>query len=124
MIYLDTHAIIWLAAGQLKKFSKTAVQLINNNHLFYSGIVKLEMQVLYEIKRIKLPAEELLTELNNTIGLSICQLSLSDIATQAIKLNWTRDPFDRLIVANAMLKAKPLLTIDETIHKHYKFAVW
>ncbi len=32
---------------------------------------------------------------------------------------WMRDPFDRLIVAQASLAAAPLLTKDRTIREHY-----
>src|SRR4051812_19791138 len=124
MIYLDTHVVIWLSGGCLNKFNKSTLQLIENNQLTCSAMVSMELQLLYEIKRITLPAEELMAELSKTIGLTICDLPLSDIAFQANKLHWTRDPFDRLIVANAMVEAKPLITKDKTIHKHYKLADW
>ena len=37
---------------------------------------------------------------------------------------WTREPFDRLIVANAMADGVRLLTADEMILRHFKDAVW
>jgi PIN domain nuclease of toxin-antitoxin system len=37
---------------------------------------------------------------------------------------WTRDPFDRLIVANAMADGAPLITADETILANFRDAVW
>jgi PIN domain nuclease of toxin-antitoxin system len=38
------------------------------------------------------------------------------VVTQAMPLSWTRDPFDRLIVATAILHRAPLVTRDERIH--------
>ncbi|MCF7950382.1 MAG: hypothetical protein K9L57_01970 [Spirochaetaceae bacterium] len=37
---------------------------------------------------------------------------------------WTRDPFDRLITAQADIQAASLLTKDGTIRTHYPKAVW
>jgi PIN domain nuclease of toxin-antitoxin system len=36
----------------------------------------------------------------------------------------TRDPFDRLIVANALVENLPLLTFDENIRAHCSLAFW
>ncbi len=43
---------------------------------------------------------------------------------QSIKINWTRDVFDRIIVAQASIGDHKLLTRDRNILKHYKHAVW
>ena len=37
---------------------------------------------------------------------------------------WVRDPFDRLIVAQAIANEAPLVTKDEKIRRHYRRAVW
>jgi PIN domain nuclease of toxin-antitoxin system len=37
---------------------------------------------------------------------------------------WTRDPFDRIIVAQARLRGAPLLTKDRTIQTHHAEAFW
>ncbi|CAN5501715.1 hypothetical protein BH23ACT3_BH23ACT3_09460 [soil metagenome] len=44
--------------------------------------------------------------------------------TAADSLPWTRDPFDRLIVADAIAAATPLLTRDDTIHANCDVAIW
>ena len=46
------------------------------------------------------------------------------IADQALELDWTRDLFDRLIVAQAALDGAALVTTDKVIRKHYSKAVW
>lgn len=40
------------------------------------------------------------------------------------ELAWTRDPFDRLICAQALADAAPLLTADRTVHEHLDMTVW
>jgi PIN domain nuclease of toxin-antitoxin system len=44
-------------------------------------------------------ADEFLT---NRFGVTINQHPFTDICSKALALTWTRDPFDRLIVAHAI----------------------
>jgi len=38
--------------------------------------------------------------------------------------DWTRDPFDRIIVGNAAAENAVLITKDNSILEHYEHAVW
>lgn len=124
MIYLDTHVVVWLYAGLIKKLSKKAIDLIENNDICISPIVKLELCYLQEIERIKPSAQEIVRHLQTQIGLSICDAPFEEIVNKALSFNWTRDPFDRLIVANAACTHARLLTKDDSIRQHVKLAVW
>ena len=53
-----------------------------------------------------------------------CSMPFRDVAMEALQEKWTRDPFDRLIVANAKAAGAPLVTKDEHIRKHYRRAIW
>lgn len=53
MIYLDTHVVVWLYCGLTDKLSDLAKSLIDDHEVYVSAIVRLELQYLYEIKRIK-----------------------------------------------------------------------
>ena len=50
MIYIDTHIAVWLYAGEVEKFSDHAKDLLNDNDILISPIVRLELQYLHEIK--------------------------------------------------------------------------
>jgi len=52
VIYLDSHIVVWLYTGLTQKLSNLAKELINNNEIFISPIVRLELQYLYEIGRV------------------------------------------------------------------------
>jgi len=44
---------------------------------------------------------------------------------EALPLDWSRDPFDRIIVAQAIANHDAvLLTADAHIRSHYRRAVW
>lgn len=124
VIYLDTHVVLWLYEGLLKRFSKSALRLLEDNDLLISPIVKLELQFLHEVKRSTRSSEPIVNELGSQIGLAICDIAYEEVVNKAIELNWTRDPFDRLIVANALCRGVPLLTKDRNIRRHSKLAIW
>jgi len=123
--YLDTNVVRWLAPGEVSAVSRRAQDLIEAADLFVSPMVLLEIEYLAEIKRVKAGAIEHLAKLHSSIGLQVCQLSLAEIAAVAQVEKWTRDPFDRIIVANAKVNGvAPLITSDEQIRANYVNAVW
>jgi len=124
MIYLDTHTVVWLYAGDKSKFTNKGLTLINENDLLISPIVKLELQYLLEIKRITQTPDAIISDLNKRIGLKTCQKPFEKIIQNSIKQTWTRDPFDRIIVAHAALDDLMLLSKDKTILGSYEFARW
>jgi PIN domain nuclease of toxin-antitoxin system len=124
LIYLDTHIVVWLYAGQVQTFSQPIKNLINDQELYISPIVRLELKYLYEIQRVVDDSNTIITDLSNRIGLNICDKDFSAIVDQAMSLTWTRDPFDRIIVANASLSQNHLITKDQNILDHYPHARW
>jgi PIN domain nuclease of toxin-antitoxin system len=93
-------------------------------HLSFRPMVILELQCLYDIGRARAPAPRVVETLARDIGLSVCGLPFAAVVEQALKQNWVRDPFDRLIVAHASANDATLITRDEKIRRHYKRAIW
>lgn len=124
MIFLDTHIVCWLYAGKTELISPTAIQAIETNQLFVSPIVELELQYLFEIKRISQQASEILNALRSDIGLQIADENFQQVTNASKMLSWTRDPFDRVIVGHALYKKIPLITCDKTIQQNFEQAIW
>lgn len=124
MIYLDTHVVVWLYAGKIKKLSEQAKELINDHEVIISPVVRLELQYLFEIQRVTDEANKIVFDLSDRIGLKMCDKSLNTIVISALDLSWTRDPFDRIIVANAAVNHNILLTKDQNILENYEKAMW
>ena len=57
-------------------------------------------------------------------GVLMTDDSALDVVDRAMKLTWTRDPFDRLLVATALLHDAPLITRDRRIHECFAGASW
>ncbi len=122
--YLDTHAVVWLYAGDLSLFPKKALRLIEDAEIKISPIVQLELQYLWEVERIKVKPEKILKALETNPGIKVCAEDFEKIVAASVHQSWTRDPFDRIITAQASLADAFLITKDESIHKHYKKTVW
>lgn len=124
MIFVDTHVVIWLYDKLLDKLSKDAIQQIEDNELLISQMVRLELQSLFEIGRIKVSPETIIKDLNKSIGLNVSQMKVEQVFDQAIDYQWTRDVFDRLITAEAETMGFALVTKDQNILANYKKAIW
>jgi len=124
LIYLDTHVVAWLYAGEIKRLSKKAQELINDHEVIISPVVRLELQYLFEIQRVTDEANEIIFALSDRIGLKMCDKSLNTIVSGALDLSWARDPFDRIIVGNASINHDILVTKDQNILENYEKAMW
>ena len=124
LTYLDTHAVVWLYAGDMGLFPSHSLQLLAEKPFAISPAVLLELQYLWEVGRIKVDAEKIFKSLEKSIGLKLCRLEFHKIILASLKESWTRDPFDRLITAQASIAHAALITKDETILNHYPKAIW
>jgi PIN domain nuclease of toxin-antitoxin system len=118
-VCLDTHVVIWLAGGLANKIDKASHELINNADVIISSAVTLELQFLFEIGRISVSAVDVLRVLEDALALREAPESFHDVAHAALSESWTRDPFDRLIVAHARLLGAPLISHDRQIAAAY-----
>jgi PIN domain nuclease of toxin-antitoxin system len=84
----------------------------------------LELTYMHEIGRARDPAPMMLAALRQSIGLEVADVSFAKLMETAIGLSWTRDPFDRMIAAHAIVADTPLLTADRTILEHLPLASW
>ena len=125
LIYLDTHVVAWLyARGEDALGARARDELERAGEVRCSPMVRLELQYLYEVGRVAEPALPVMDALAAALGLRMCDAPYFAVVREAEVMSWTRDPFDRLIVAQAALHGAPLLTKDETIHAAYDQAVW
>lgn len=89
-----------------------------------SPLVELELAYMHEIGRARDPASMMLAALRQSIGLEVADVSLAELAHTAVGLTWTRDPFDRMIAAQAVIADAPLITADRTILANLPLATW
>ncbi len=124
MILLDTHVLVWLYAGLRERFANGALHRLRTDDLAISPMVTLELTYLHGIGRTDQPGQVVVDDLARRLGLRVVDASLASVAAAAAQLGWTRDPFDRMICAQALMEKIPLMTADRTIHEHLDLAVW
>lgn len=122
--FLDTHAAVFLWEADKRRFGAGALALLERSALFVSPMVRLELTLLREIGKLAPSAAEILGTLGSELGVEESRDRMEDVVREAIRIVWTRDPFDRMIVATASLHRAPLLTRDERIRENYGEAIW
>jgi PIN domain nuclease of toxin-antitoxin system len=113
VILLDTNAVIWLEQGHPRARPLSR----ERRRLYLSPATLLELQFLQETGRIRIDAASV-----SAIGQDDRWLLDDPPAAswflRATDLIWTRDPFDRLIAAHAMLRRWRLATGDADLIEH------
>jgi PIN domain nuclease of toxin-antitoxin system len=119
----DTHAALWLLGGD-DRLSRRADSLLTDasNEVLLSSAVVWEVAIKRSLKKLDAPAgfAGLLLDAGAT------QLSVSaDHAEAVAGLPWHhRDPFDRLLVAQAMLEGAILVSSDERLRAYEVPVEW
>lgn len=80
-------------------------------------MVRLELTYLHETGRLRHPAEAVLGELRRASGAAEDLTPFGDVVSEAQTMTWTRDPFDRVIAAQAVAARCLLATADRTIRR-------
>ena len=123
--YLDTSVAVWLSQGKVSSLSKEVKSILRRADLLISPMVLLELEVLYEIRRTILRSRDIQLKLEYELGVRVCDHSFRLIVEAALSEKWTRDPFDRVIVAHAKANGfAPLVSADEAVAKHYPRTIW
>lgn len=115
---------MWLAERRVAPLSATAQRLIDREELQISPMVAMELETLREAGKLRSEPDRILAVLERDHSVRRSQATFDLVIAAARTFSWTRDPFDRLIVANAMADRVRLLTADELILRHFKDAVW
>jgi len=111
VILLDTNAVIWLLAGHPRAAGlRPAV-----DRLYLSPVVLLELKFLLEVGRVEvMPGRSVADVVKDPRWL--LDSPRSDVLfTAALDVEWTRDPFDRLITAHARCRRWRIATGDQAM---------
>ena len=119
-ILLDTHALIWFLTDSPKLPTKIrALLLAEDSELFFSSVSVLEVAIKHSLKPDLMPClpEEVRSFAESS---AICELAFeSRHAVKIGELPWLhRDPFDRMLIAQAMCEELNLLSHDENVIRY------
>lgn len=125
-MHLDTHVVVWLRAGRYDLIPKSLRARLEVEELAISPMVQLELAYLQEVGRVTEAPETTIAELRRGFGVGIDSSDFTEVAQRAAHpdLAFTRDPFDRMIAAQAEIAEAQLVTKDRLLRKRLRYAVW
>ena len=119
---LDTHTLIWFLTGD-KKLSDKARSLIDNpnNRKFLSIASLWELAIKVSLGKLALnkPFERLFPEQLHFNRIEILDITVDNLIKLTTLPFHHRDPFDRLIIAQAFSEELPIISTD-TIFDAYR----
>jgi PIN domain nuclease of toxin-antitoxin system len=125
-ILLDTHALIWWF-GNEAKLSRRACSIItnHNNTVLVSAAIAWELAI--KVNLGKFDALALTTELpryTEEEGFEELPISMDQAVRAGLLPLHHRDPFDRLLVAQAQALNVPILSADAVLDQYDVKRVW
>lgn len=121
----DVNIAILRHAGDASGWTQRAAAQIERVEFLVPAVVLLDLETLYEKSAINVPVAQVLSDLNQQIGGSVCQFPVAVVMSSALQVKWTREPGDRIIVADAIANNEaPLITSDRRIRENYLNSIW
>ena len=125
-ILLDTHTVLWFFEDD-ERLSKSAIEAIYNpdNKKYVSIATLWESAIKYSIGKLKLDGGiEGFIEAIDDNGFILLNIEPEHIKTFTDLPYIHRDPFDRIITAQAMVEDMAIMTSDDNIVKYEIKSIW
>jgi PIN domain nuclease of toxin-antitoxin system len=120
-ILLDTHCWLWMAVDP-ERLSTSTQELLRDgeNELLFSAVSSWEIAIKYSQGRLPLPNEpaDLIPELLAQSGTHSLPIQHHHTLQVAKLPPHHRDPFDRLLIAQAQVERIPILTADRQFARY------
>jgi PIN domain nuclease of toxin-antitoxin system len=123
ILLLDTHALIWALAGS-RRLSRTARNAILDpeNDVLASAVSGWEIAIKKTLGRLTAPDD--LPDAIAAAGLRERPITLADAARLKELPAHHRDPFDRMLVAQALVDGTPIVSADPQIARYPVAVLW
>lgn len=124
---LDAHVILWWASAAAK-ISDRARELIQDGSTvaLVSAAALYEIAVKAQVGRLELPAEAqvYLPQLLRRHAFGVLPIEESHALRAGVLPLIHRDPWDRLLIAQAQIESIPIITADPAIGQYDVEVVW
>lgn len=119
---LDSHALIWFVEGDSKRIRPALRRRIEGNATVVSVASLWEIGIKMSTGKLEAPAD--LPERVEKLGFELLPIT-AEHASQVRRLpHHHRDPFDRLLVAQAQVERMPIVTADASFRPYDIATVW
>jgi PIN domain nuclease of toxin-antitoxin system len=125
-LILDTHTFIWFINGDKLLSAKAKKEILNpSNEKFVSIATIWEMAIKISLGKLKInrPFKEALNQIEEN-GFVILPIDFEHALLVSQLEFHHRDPFDRLIIAQAILGDMAIVTRDESFDRYDAKIIW
>jgi len=125
-LLLDTCTFLWLAGGGMLSRAAAAAVRDPSNDVFLSAVSVWEIVTKYRLGRLPLPEppDRLIPAERRVRGLTALAFD-EDAALQGLRLPALhRDPFDRMLIAQAVAHGLAIVTPDQAIAQYPVRVIW
>jgi PIN domain nuclease of toxin-antitoxin system len=126
-LLLDSHALIWYV-DQDHLLSQAAHAAITdpNNELLLSAATIWEIAIKVALKKLtlSLPYRQWMNQAIADLGLSVLPITVEYADAQAGLPDHHRDPFDRLLIAQAITEGVSIVSADATFDSYSVTRLW
>lgn len=124
---LDTHSFLWLASDDARLSVRAKEAFLSPENDFLLSVASIwEVAIKASLGRLKfvLPLPQFVERQVQHMGLEILPISVHHAtAVEGLPFHH-RDPFDRLLIAQSMYEAIPILGTDEIFDTYGIARVW
>lgn len=123
---LDTQILLWIF-GESDKLTATATQIVKDqkNSLYVSKASFWEAAIKVNIGKLTLPFElDVLVQESLSNDIEIVEIEMSHILELVNLPLHHRDPFDRLIISQAMVEDIPVISSDDKFSLYDIKRIW
>ena len=122
---LDTHTFLWFVMGSPKISVELRLQIENNDN-FLSIVSVWEIAIKYGIGKLNLglPFNDFIDQQIIPNGIQILNIQLEHLKVFADLPLHHRDPFDRLLIAQAIVEDIPIVSVDSLFSLYPVQKIW
>lgn len=126
-LLLDTHAFLWFMEGSERISQRARTEIEDADGVRALSIASAwEMAIKSSLGKLDLakPLGELLPPLLADAGIELLPIEIADLARVATLPFYHRDPFDRLLAAQALERGFTIVSVDEAFDAYGVARLW
>jgi PIN domain nuclease of toxin-antitoxin system len=121
-LLLDTHILLWLMTGDANLDTRAKSLIVNASEVYVSSASIWEIAIKARLGRIEEDAEVIVDKLGEA-GLRELHVNNKHAVASGKLPLLHRDPFDRMLVAQAMAEPMRLLTADVQLSAYSELVI-
>jgi PIN domain nuclease of toxin-antitoxin system len=116
-LLLDTHVFLWYVKGDRRLSKAARSKIVQASEVYVSSVSIWEATIKIQLKKLDCDVEQLVEAIGDSDFLEL-PISVRHAATLARLSDVHRDPFDRMLIAQAISEPLTFLTADAMLQSY------